>query len=475
MKKILALVLSLIMLASVCSFASAEGYNMPEMNTTDEITLTFMTWDDFEMTEALAAKFMEKYPNIKVEVLRTTTADIAGELLNRAATNDLPDVYFWLDLEPLMAGKYMYDITEYIENDEEAQTMLYDTLKRVGYLDGQRCYFMAGEFLPATVYCDANVFEKMNVELPSQNWTWEEMLDLIDKLADPSQGYWGHFGGMYSYVTGGPIALTDNAIGEFGWNGEQYDFASGWVDSVETQIENLRLGKDLDVASPEYQALNLGDEWGGQTGHVGIVTDAFWTLNNIYSKPICTDRGTKMIPYNPPVGADAENAGQLGFLDFFSISATCEHPREAYELAKFLTWGKEGWMERIQLFPTLTWESTGEKAYDVPNCLPMITDEEVVNAYIAIMPDLGYWNDWAAFMGGIQNPVTWGSRSIPGFASFVNNYYHGSDYNGTVGIENAIREGTVDPYDYTDKLAEAGRQYYDEAMAVFYGVYGQPE
>ena len=115
MKKTLAIVLALVMLLSMMSFASAEGYNMPEMNTTDEITLSFMTWDDFEMTEALAAKFMEKYPNIKVEVLRTTTADIAGELLNRAATNDLPDVYFWLDLEPLMAGKYMYDITEYIE------------------------------------------------------------------------------------------------------------------------------------------------------------------------------------------------------------------------------------------------------------------------------------------------------------------------------------------------------------------------
>jgi hypothetical protein len=44
-----------------------------------------------------------------------------------------------------------------------------------------------------------------------------------------------------------------------------------------------------------------------------------------------------------------------------------------------------------------------------------------------------------------------------------------------VGIEAAIAAGTVDPYDYTDKLAEAGRKYYDEAMAVFYGVYGQPE
>ena len=475
MKKTLAIILALALLLGMMSFASAE-YNMPEMNTTDEITLSFMTWDDFEMTEALAAKFMEKYPNIKVEVIRTTTADIAGELLNRAATNDLPDVYFWLDLEPLMAGKYMYDITEYVENDEEAQTLLYNTLKRVGYLDGKRCYFMSGEFLPATVYCDANVFEKMNVELPPQDWKWEDMLELIDKLADPSQGYWGYFNGMYGLVTDGPIALTDNAIGEFGWNGESYDFATGWVDSIERQNENLRLGKTVVMDSDEYQALNLGDEWPGQTGHVGIVTDAFWTLNNIYTQPISKDRGIKMVPYNPPVGADAENAGQLAFLDFYSISYTCEHPREAYELAKYLTWGKEGWMERIKLFPELTREGNSEeKCYTVPNCLPMVTDEEVVEAYVNLMPDLGYWNDWAAFMEGIQNPVTWGSRSIPGFASFVNNYYHGSDYNGTVGIEAAIAAGTVDPYDYTDKLAEAGRQYYDEAMAVFFGVYGQPE
>ena len=46
MKKTLALILALSMLMGVMSFAAAEGtYNMPEMNTTDEITLSFMTWD----------------------------------------------------------------------------------------------------------------------------------------------------------------------------------------------------------------------------------------------------------------------------------------------------------------------------------------------------------------------------------------------------------------------------------------------
>ena len=43
MKKLLTLVLALALLAGVCSFSAAEGYNMPEMNTPDPMTLTFMT------------------------------------------------------------------------------------------------------------------------------------------------------------------------------------------------------------------------------------------------------------------------------------------------------------------------------------------------------------------------------------------------------------------------------------------------
>ena len=216
MKKFLSLVLALCMALSLCSFAAAEEYNMPEMNTTDPIELTFMTWDDFELTQALIDQFMEKYPNIKVTMLQTTTADCTAQLTNMAAEGNLPDVYFWLDLDPLLANPYMLDITEYIENDEEAQTKLYPSLRRVGYVDGKRCYFMPGENLPAIVYLDKAVWDKLGKELPAQDWTWEEMMDLIDnELTDPTQGIWAYNFYM-GPVTLGPIALTDNVTGEFG-------------------------------------------------------------------------------------------------------------------------------------------------------------------------------------------------------------------------------------------------------------------
>ena len=46
-------------------------------------------------------------------------------------------------------------------------------------------------------------------------------------------------------------------------------------------------------------------------------------------------------------------------------------------------------------------------------------------------------------------------------------------YNGYTGIEAAINAGAIDPYDYTDSLDEAGRKYYEDALNVFYSVYGE--
>ena len=158
-----------------------------------------------------------------------------------------------------------------------------------------------------------------------------------------------------------------------------------------------------------------------------------------------------------------------------SISATCEHPREAYEALKFLTWGKDGWLARAELYPTIL-NADGTQVYKLPGSLPMIQDPEVNAALAPLFPSaetLGYEIDWEGYLANIQNPVTFGGRAIPGFNTFVTNYYHGADFGGFIGIEEAIRQGAVDPYDYVDELNKQGRKAYDDAMAIFYTVYGE--
>ncbi len=470
MKKLVSLILVLALALSMTAFASAES-TVPELNTTDEITIRFLTWDDFELTQALADKFHELHPNITVEIVQTTTADCTATITNMAADGTLPDVFFWLDLDPLLANPLCLDIAPYLEADEEAQTKLYNSLRNVGYVDGKRSYFMPGEFLPAVIYLDKAVFDKLNKEMPGQDWTWEQMLELIETMTDATQGIWAYNFYM-GPVTLGPIALTDNVIGEFGWDGENYHFDTGWVEMVEKQAEYARLGYQAIQGSDAYKAVVPDDIWPGESGHVAIQMDAYWTMNNIYTQTAALERGLQMVPYNSPVGENVVNGGQFGWIDMVSISAKTEHPREAFEVAKFMTWGKDGWLERAKQYATLTNEA-GDKIYRLPGSLPMIQDDEVNAAIAPLFPDLGYWNDWEAYMANIQNPVTFGGRTIPGFNTFIADYYHGSDYNGYTGIEAAINAGAIDPYDYTDALNEAGRQYHAEAMEKFYSVYGK--
>ena len=98
----------------------------------------------------------------------------------------------------------------------------------------------------------------------------------------------------------------------------------------------------------------------------------------------------------------------------------------------------------------------------------MIQDDDVNAALAPLFSDLGCWNDWEAYLASIRIPVAFGGRAIPGFITFITDCYHGSDYAGYTGIEAAI-----DPYGYADKLNEAGRQYYEDAMKVFFSVYGE--
>ena len=111
MKKFLSTLLAVVMMLSMFAPAMAEETGLPEMNTTDPITLSLLLWDDYELVRALADKFTEKYPNITVELLYTTTDTVNADLTNMAASGDLPDIYFWLDLDPLLANPWMADIT----------------------------------------------------------------------------------------------------------------------------------------------------------------------------------------------------------------------------------------------------------------------------------------------------------------------------------------------------------------------------
>lgn len=465
MKK-LALLLAIVLMAALALPAAAE---MPAMNTEDEIKLTYAVWDSYEMYELLADEFTKLHPNISVEILQLGGTDVfMSNLANLAAEGNFPDVFQHLNLDTCIINGWFADITEYVENDEEYQAGYYESLRDVGYLDGERCFFIANKYLPVTVYLDQAVFEKENVPMPSQDWTWEEMIELMETMTRPDMEIWS-YNSFLGILSMGPVALTDGALAEFGWDGEAYHFEEGWAECVAQEAEFRRLNYRADT-DPNYAAI-MGDVWAGQSGHVAMQHDAWWTMNNIYTQSDALERGLKMVPYAPPASERVENSNALAFVDFGAVSSACEHPREAFELLKFMSYGKDGWMVKVEGFNTLVNEA-GDKIWRMPDCVPLTTDTEVWAAYRTLFDDAEYWDGYFA---NLQRPVSLGGVAIPGFNTFLNDVYSLSEYNGVVGIEAAVFEGVADPYDYAEMLNERGREYYDSVMDEFYAIYGQAE
>lgn len=104
--------------------ADAEASALPEM-TTDEITLTYMHFDNEQLVNAVADAFMAKYPNIKVETQAFSTDGYNDTLLNLVQSGQMPDCFMILgNCDFALSNALLGDMTPYWENDPENENIL---------------------------------------------------------------------------------------------------------------------------------------------------------------------------------------------------------------------------------------------------------------------------------------------------------------------------------------------------------------
>jgi len=184
-----------------------------------------------------------------------------------------------------------------------------------------------------------------------------------------------------------------------------------------------------------------------------------------------------MIPYTMPTSEGAPNNNKIAWLDFAAISAGTRHPREAYEVLKWMSFLPQAWMYRIQDFPVRIRED-GEPYYLMPNHVPTTNCPDVMEAFFGILPiapgDTFMEEAWRAFLRLSTEPVTWGGRVLPGFDQWVHEIYHNGEFNGVIGIEAAVFDGLADAHDFAADLEASFRPFYDSMMAEFRMWMGPP-
>ena len=203
--------------SDTASTDTAEVAGLPAM-TTDNITLTYMHFDNEQLVNAVADAFMAKYPNITVETQAFSTDGYNDTLLNLVQSGQTPDCFMILgNCDFALSNALLGDMTSYWEADPENANILPSINNaKLGYYGTDKKLATPIKFFPDAIYCDLNVFETLNQEAPSTNWTWDEMIQLIkdctvldspDGMAYYGCGYYNRLDSYYG------IAAAQTIVG----------------------------------------------------------------------------------------------------------------------------------------------------------------------------------------------------------------------------------------------------------------------
>ena len=450
------------------STGDTEASGLPAM-TTDEITLTYMHFDNEQLVNRVAEAFMEKYPNIKVETQAFSTDGYNDTLLNLVQSGQTPDCFMILgNCDFALSNALLGDMTPYWEADPENENILPSiNSAKLGYYGTDKKLATPIKFFPDAIYCDLNVFETLNIDVPSTNWTWDEMIDSFKAATNTDAGTYG-FNQFHSIITYYPISNGSNLIGEFGWDGTSFNMEQ-WAAGVNQWAELVNGKYHAPYADTDEMEAWTGDRtmWAAYTG-----------------TPDYRNRGMEWVPYTTPA---SESGYVFGVLDFGGISSATEHPREAYELLKWMGWGAEGWQTKLDAYqdvetyadlplyrqampcPITTdeaiWKEFQESFYPTANTRTYEAVYDPVNgeALVTADEDEKYGKYFDDFFANCKNPVPFGDCQIPGFSSFLSTSYFA--VGDTLGVEDQVRLEGKNANDFAAELEQKGNDANQAALA----------
>jgi len=178
MKKLLALVLTIMMLASIGSFAQAE----------EKIIITVTRWGDTVADNDPEKLIIDKFNaenDMNIEIVydvvpgdgygdRLVTSFSTGEGYDIFASGE-GDFYKWVD------KSLTRPLDDLIAADTEWQNEMAEAIYAFGNINGEQHYFVR-DYNPLCLWYNKDVFDANGVEYPTDDWTWEDLVAAAEKL-----------------------------------------------------------------------------------------------------------------------------------------------------------------------------------------------------------------------------------------------------------------------------------------------------
>jgi multiple sugar transport system substrate-binding protein len=439
MKKIL-LIITVFTFALILSSCGGD----PDVQ---KIQLSYADWGDKEFNQQMIDAFEEKYPYIKVSL----RSDIEGsgiqftENLSAAAkVGMLPDVFATDNVPSVINEGLTLDVKTYWDADEDTK-LVYPNIADTAIYNGKRLAIPSFQFFKG-IAINKTLFKREKLTtvqgkyrvdsngLPVKDWTYSEMVAITEAiknrdLSNPQEFVLG-MEPWYGVMDFNQVWPTlDKADMKYDtWDGEKFNYTSPeWISAMteKVRVHQLNNGTIDDILESEYidqdgnLIPNMGflQGWKLTTGYTAMGIHGTWNLKTLVSDTKLLDIDMGFWPY--PGGA----AGQYPpvIIDFQCVSSQTANPKEAYMLAKWMTYGREGWNARMDIF-TENYEAALAEDKPLPalTAFPTANYEEV---WVKINPYIKDIDGLTEIIGNLDKSKPDIDKWIPGYRDFWNWVY----------------------------------------------------
>ena len=419
---------------------------------TQTIALSYADWGDAEFNQRMIDAFEEKYPHIDV-TLRTDIEGsgeaFTGNLVTAAQAGLLPDVFATDNVPTVINAGLTLDVAEYWDADPDTD-LVYENIAATGVYNGKRYAVPSFQFLKG-IMINLNIFEEANLTTvegkyridndgyPVKDWTFEEFVEIAkviknfelngDTLVDPANTVTGldTWYGSPDFQQVWPM-MEDENVQYDTWDGTQFNYTSpDWIYAMEEKVKlhQLTNGTTTRFTQEVYDANEILQNYLIQTGVGAMDIEGSWQFWVIKDAKETNGIDLGFWPY--PSG----DAGLFPptILDYQAVSSQTDYPEEAYLLAKWMTFGQDGWNARLDLleedydeaiangeepmhldrFPVADYPGAWDRVYDLVDGIEGI--DYIFNRIEYAKPDLDKWlpgyKDFWAWVNDPENPYNW--------------------------------------------------------------------
>lgn len=307
-----------------CSPSTGSGTGSGET-----VNLSLQIWNPADkpgVQKAIDA-FQTANPNIKVALEQVPEDQYYTKLDASLGSGSGPDV-MWQSSKAsyYVKGGAIEPLDDYIKRDNMALKDLYpEQITNLYNFDGKQYGIPKDQDVWMWVYNTA-VFKKLGVtDVPTQDWTWDDMVRIAGELkakTSTPQMYYG-------YNLNGPVSSIIRALG-----GTVVEDSKGTVSSPEG-TEAYKKVKDLQDQGLIPAVKDSGDFNAPASliaGNIAMSRVPSWLLSLI-SKADAPDGTFVAVPQPEIQGSRATDTNGLSYV----MNSNSQHKDEAWELIKFLT------------------------------------------------------------------------------------------------------------------------------------------